>query len=77
MKIMNELATPTVAENDKVSGDWMKSVNTADFFDIDVPVVVTVESDGNGIATRETGFSLLFSDIAVASLHEGATANPG
>jgi len=49
--------------------------NTVRFNDIDVPVEATVDANGNGTATRETGFNINFSDVAVESLNTGAIAN--
>ena len=40
--------------------------DTADFSDIDVPVVVSLDENGNGTATRETGFSVSVMDAEVA-----------
>ncbi|MEM7457842.1 MAG: CHRD domain-containing protein [Pseudomonadota bacterium] len=40
--------------------------DTADYSDIDVPVTVMLDADGNGTVTRETGFSVEVTDAAVA-----------
>lgn len=40
--------------------------DTADYSDIDVPVTVVLDADGNGTVTRETGFSVDVVDAAVA-----------
>ncbi|MEO0645451.1 MAG: spondin domain-containing protein [Cyanobacteria bacterium J06650_10] len=74
---MDELAPTIVVENDQ-SNDSLNGnngSNTADFSDIDVPVVVTLDADGNGTATRETGFSLEFDNVAVESLNPEAIAD--
>ena len=39
--------------------------DTVDFSDIDVPVTVTLDADGNGTAVRETGFSVTVTDAEV------------
>ena len=39
--------------------------DTADFSDIDVPVVVTLDENGNGTAVRETGFGISYDDVAL------------
>ena len=46
--------------------------DTADFSDLDVPVTVMLDADGNGTATRETGFSVS-SSAALASLTTAQT----
>ncbi|MEO0518472.1 MAG: spondin domain-containing protein [Cyanobacteria bacterium P01_A01_bin.116] len=75
---MDELETLTIAENgqtnDTVTGS-PDTTDTADFSDIDVPVVVTLDADGNGTAVRETGFSLNFENVAVESLNPEAIAD--
>ncbi|MEM7268285.1 MAG: CHRD domain-containing protein, partial [Pseudomonadota bacterium] len=48
-----------------------EGVDTAAFDDIDVPVTVSLNADGSGTATRETGFSISFDDVEVASLIDG------
>ncbi|GAB5454741.1 MAG: hypothetical protein Hens2KO_09700 [Henriciella sp.] len=40
--------------------------DTADYSDIDVPVTVTLDANGNGTVTRETGFSVEVTDAEVA-----------
>jgi Ca2+-binding RTX toxin-like protein len=50
-------------------------MTTIDFSDIDVPVTATVDAEGNGTATRETGFGLSFEDVAVDSLNTAAIAD--
>ena len=40
--------------------------DTADFSDIDVPVTVTLDANGNGIATRDTGFTVTVTDAQVS-----------
>ena len=40
--------------------------DTADYSDIDVPVTVVLDADGNGTVTREAGFSIDVVDAAVA-----------
>jgi len=40
--------------------------DTADYSDIDVPVTVMLDADGNGTVTRETGFSVEVVDAEVA-----------
>ncbi|MDJ0612936.1 MAG: CHRD domain-containing protein [Rhizobiaceae bacterium] len=39
--------------------------DTADFSDLDVPVTVRLDENGNGTATRETGFSVSVVDVPV------------
>ncbi|MBT9311139.1 beta strand repeat-containing protein [Leptothoe kymatousa] len=48
---------------------------TANFSDINVPVTVTLDANGNGTATRETGFSVSHGNVAVESLTAAAIAN--
>jgi len=43
--------------------------DTADFSDIDVPVTITVDADGNGTAVRETGFNVTVDAAEVAALN--------
>jgi len=43
--------------------------DTADFSDIDVPVEIVVDAEGNGTATRETGFSIEVTDAEVNALN--------
>ena len=49
-----------------IGGD---GIDTADFSDIDVPVNIVVDAEGNGTATRETGFSIDVVDAEVATLN--------
>ncbi|MGS2724031.1 beta strand repeat-containing protein [Porticoccus sp. GXU_MW_L64] len=53
-------------------------VDTADYSDLDVPVTVNVDGDGNGTVTRETGFSVAVENVVVnpAMLRENAMLNP-
>ena len=50
--------------NDTLNGG--EGFDTADFSDIDVPVTVTLDENGNGTATRETGFSVSVDSTIVA-----------
>ena len=50
--------------------------DTADFSDIDVPVNVVLDAQGNGTATRETGFSVEVTDAVVDGSAFGAGLNP-
>ncbi len=62
--------------NDTLNGG--EGFDTADFSDLDVPVVVTLDADGNGTAVRETGFSVTVTDAEVtndADFVEQALAN--
>ncbi|UTW46542.1 CHRD domain-containing protein [bacterium SCSIO 12696] len=54
-------------------------VDTADYSDLDVPVIVNVDGDGNGTVTRESGFSVSVESVVVdpAMLRENAMLNPG
>lgn len=52
--------------DDELNGG--EGVDTAAFDDIDVPVTVALAADGSGTATRETGFSVSFEDVAVEPL---------
>ncbi len=79
------------ANDDNITGDAQDNVltgglgsdilnggegfDTADFSDLDVPVVVTLDADGNGTAVRETGFGISFTDVAVESLNTEAIAD--
>ena len=47
--------------------------DTADFTDLDVPVVVELDENGNGTATRESGFSVSSANQPLASLTTGQT----
>ncbi|MEM7684010.1 MAG: CHRD domain-containing protein [Pseudomonadota bacterium] len=50
--------------------------DTADFSDLDVAVNVNLGANGNGTATRETGFSVTVEDVVVgASLQDTANIN--
>ncbi|MEP3264689.1 MAG: CHRD domain-containing protein [Hyphomicrobiales bacterium] len=40
-------------------------IDTADFSDLDVPVTVRLDANGNGTATRETGFSVVVDEAIV------------
>ena len=51
-------------------------VDTADFSDIDVPVTITVDADGNGTAVRDTGFSVEVVDAVVDGSAFGAGLDP-
>ncbi|MEO0869601.1 MAG: hypothetical protein AAFY17_14425, partial [Cyanobacteria bacterium J06642_11] len=68
---MDELLETT--NTDSLTGG--DGIDTANFSDIDVPVTVSLDADGNGTATRETGFSLNFANVAVDSLNPGAIAD--
>ncbi|WP_299043592.1 CHRD domain-containing protein [uncultured Tateyamaria sp.] len=60
--------------NDFIEGG--EGIDTADFSDQDVAVTVNLGANGNGTATRETGFSVSVQDVVVgASLQP--TANIG
>ncbi|WP_299672079.1 CHRD domain-containing protein [uncultured Roseobacter sp.] len=62
--------------NDFIDGG--DGIDTADFSDQDVAVTVTLGADGNGTATRETGFSVSVQDVGVgASLQPTANINDG
>ncbi|UTW56305.1 CHRD domain-containing protein [Kordiimonas sp. SCSIO 12610] len=61
------------AGNDTLDGGL--GSDTADFSDIDVPVTVVIDADGNGTATRDTGFNVSFDDVAVDSLNTAAIAD--
>ncbi|MEO0883357.1 MAG: CHRD domain-containing protein [Pseudomonadota bacterium] len=52
--------------------------DTADFSDLDVPITVNVDADGNGTVVRETGFGVSFEDVSIDpdNLLENATLNP-
>ncbi|MEM8698337.1 MAG: CHRD domain-containing protein [Pseudomonadota bacterium] len=55
--------------NDFIEGG--EGFDTADFSDLDVAVTVSLDENGNGTATRETGFSVSVQDVVVgASLQE-------
>ena len=54
------------AGNDVLDGG--DGVDTVDFSDLDVPVTVTLDAQGNGTAMRETGFSVTVTDQPLASL---------
>jgi len=60
--------------NDVLNGG--DGFDTADFSDIDVPVTVTLDAEGNGTATRETGFSVSFADVPVEIGADGGSLNP-
>ncbi|MEO0860082.1 MAG: CHRD domain-containing protein [Pseudomonadota bacterium] len=49
--------------NDFIEGG--DGIDTADFSDLDVPVTVALDANGNGTATRETGFSVSVEDVVV------------
>ncbi|WP_299404842.1 CHRD domain-containing protein [Acaryochloris sp. IP29b_bin.148] len=59
--------------NDSISGGTGR--DTVRFDDIDVPVNVTLDDNGNGTATRENGFALNFENIEVDSLNTAAVAD--
>lgn len=62
--------------NDFIDGG--DGVDTADFSDQDVAVNVNLGANGNGTATRETGFSVSVQDVAVgASLQPTANIGDG
>ncbi len=48
--------------------DGGEGFDTADFSDLDVPVTVVLDENGNGTATRETGFSISSTNQPLASL---------
>ncbi len=54
--------------------DGGEGFDTADFTDIDVPVTVVLDENGNGTATRETGFSISSTGASLASLTTEQTA---
>lgn len=56
--------------NDTLNGG--DGIDTVRYDDLDVPVNVVLDADGNGTATRETGFILSFSAVAVESLTPAA-----
>ena len=60
--------------NDTLIGG--EGVDTADFSDIDVPVTITVDAQGNGTATRDTGFSVEVVDAVVDGSAFGAGLTP-
>ena len=53
--------------NDTLDGG--EGIDTADFSDLDVPVEVVLDENGDGTATREAGFALSFADVEVDSLN--------
>lgn len=57
--------------NDILNGG--EGFDTADFSDLDVPVVIDLDANGNGTATRETGFSISSTGQPLASLTTGQT----
>ncbi|MEM9669167.1 MAG: CHRD domain-containing protein [Pseudomonadota bacterium] len=62
--------------NDTLIGG--EGIDTADFSDIDVPITLDIDADGNGTVTRETGFGVSFENVSVDpdNLLENATLNP-
>ena len=60
--------------NDTLIGG--EGTDTADFSDIDVPVTITVDADGNGTAVRDTGFSVVVEDAVVDGSAFGAGLTP-
>lgn len=52
--------------NDTIDGG--EGIDTADFSDLSSDVVVTLDENGNGTATRESGFSIASTDQPFASL---------
>jgi hypothetical protein len=69
------------ASDDVLSGDLgddridgRDGFDIASYTDLDVPVTVTLDGDGNGVATRETGFALGFTGVAVHVLAPDAPA---
>ncbi len=62
--------------NDFIEGG--DGVDTADFSDQDVAVTVNLGANGNGTATRETGFSISVQDVVVgASLQDTPNIDDG
>lgn len=62
--------------NDFIEGG--EGIDTADFSDLDVAVTVNLGANGNGTATRETGFSVSVQDVVVgASLQDTPNINDG
>ncbi|WP_375230151.1 CHRD domain-containing protein [Roseobacter sp. S98] len=51
--------------NDFIEGG--AGFDTADFSDLDVAVTVSLDANGNGTATRETGFSVSVQDVVVGA----------
>ncbi|MEM8870392.1 MAG: CHRD domain-containing protein [Pseudomonadota bacterium] len=51
--------------NDVINGG--DGFDTADFSDLDVSVTVALDENGNGTATRETGFSVSVQDVVVGA----------
>jgi len=60
--------------NDTLIGG--EGFDTADFSDLDVPVEIVVDAQGNGTATRDTGFSVEVVDAVVDGSAFGAGLNP-
>ncbi len=59
--------------NDSITGG--SGTDTVRFDDIDVPVNVTLDGNGNGTATRSSGFALNFENVEVDSLNPAAVAD--
>ncbi|MBO9412435.1 MULTISPECIES: CHRD domain-containing protein [unclassified Ruegeria] len=51
--------------NDFIDGG--KGIDTADFSDLDVAVEVSLDANGNGTATRDTGFTVTVTDAVVSA----------
>ncbi|WP_170789831.1 beta strand repeat-containing protein [Ruegeria lacuscaerulensis] len=51
--------------NDFIDGG--EGIDTADFSDLDVAVEVSLDANGNGTATRDTGFNVTITDAVVAA----------
>jgi Ca2+-binding RTX toxin-like protein len=60
--------------NDTLSGG--EGFDTADFSDLDVPVQIVVDAEGDGTATRDTGFSVEVVDAVVDGSAFGADLTP-
>ncbi len=69
----DNVLTGGLGDDTLIGGDGF---DTADYSDVDVPVTVNLDADGNGTVTRDTGFSISVTDATVNGGQFGAGLTP-